>query len=205
MSGRLRTKFGRQPSKTDAHAEVVRWLEHLEVQIPKPPPIALRWSDMAEIPVAEATDDDLVIHPDHATLDDLAHAVVSITRDCDETFPGPWSWRRWKRLHKLAVWFDRWSPFTVNGSSSTTGRDPSSSWVFSYRWPRWSTFYVLGKPEWWWACQRRQGWTLRRHTPAQPFVLGICARCVPCPECGAPYDCADDCPTLTPTPTEEAR
>jgi hypothetical protein len=201
VSGFLARKFGRQPSKAEAFDEVRSWLDVLDVQIPVPPPIVLRWDDMAEIPLDEATDDDLIIHPDQPTRDDLACAVVSMVRDADETFPGPWHPSRWTWLHKTLMAVESWVPITFLGCSSSSGGDPVDGWVYSYRRPRWSTFYVLGKPRWWWECLHRQsrGGEHRWHRPIHPFAFGMCARCVPCPDCGAPYDCYDGCPSLAPS------
>lgn len=113
----------------------------------------------------------------------------------DAPVPPRWHPCRWRITFKLSMFL------YVSGISSGGG---GVSWHSGdgpfYRLPPWSSVlpkrghslrpYVLWLPDWWWQCHWRQGWKLwRHHRPETPFTLGVCAACVPCPECDAHYDC----------------
>lgn len=184
----------------DAERQIRQWFDALELVIPDAKPIGLRWTDNSciEIPADEATDDDLIITPDMPDLDMLAGDCVSMVLDSQETFPGRHNWQRWDLTHKLSSFLYVSGITSSGGSSSMDGGDPVGGWVYSL--PGWSSLwsrrrpYFLGKPDWWWQCHKNQGWKLRgRHKPLRPWAFGVCAGCVPCPSCGANYDCDDDC------------
>ena len=121
-----------------------------------------------------------------------------------EPFPSRWSWRRRKAVRRLSGLLYTSGITRTGGGASMHGNDPVGGWIYSL--PRWQDVlprrsrhlrpYLLFKPDWWWQCHIRQGWQLRgRHTPEPPYAFGICAACVPCVECGAHYECKDECGT----------
>lgn len=191
-----------------AEERILSWFTDLGVSIPPPSPQALRWtnSEYIDIPVEDAIEDeDLVFTPDEIDLVMLAEGVAYMTRDAERTFPGKSSWRRLKltswtagKLYTLGITRD-------GGSMSMDGGDPTGKPIYTMphfrgvlprRGARLRS-YVLGKPDWYWQCLRSQGWKIRgRHKPIEPMAWGVCALCLPCLECGAPYICASDCPTL---------
>lgn len=188
--------------KPSAFDEVLGWLRDLRLEIPDPEPVAFRWTDdgMVDIPTADATEDDLIIQPDRPELEDIAHGVVHMVERHHETFPGPWSWRRWSVTSRLALALCASGVTRSGGSMSFDGRDPYRGPIITM--PSWRDAlpgerlrpYVLWKADWWWQCHVRQGLKLRgRHRPERPYALGVCAACAPCPDCGAHYDCADGC------------
>ena len=190
-------------ARYDLEGEVRAWLTDLNITIPDPKPFGLRDGEIVDS-WDEDDDDVYVIHPDKPTIDDLAIGIASMARDAAETFPGRRSWRRWKLTGRLADWLYVAGITSNGGGASWCGRDPIGGTIYDL--PRlrsvWSgrRCYVLGLPMWWWECQRHQGAKVRgRHRPARPFAFGLCARCVPCPDCGAPYDCEPECPSLQPT------
>lgn len=194
MAGVL-DKVRRPVGDPDPAKQVADWFRALGVTVPPSEPVALRWTgDTAiTIPASEAGDDDLVITPDTPDVDDLADQVVCMVRDADRRRPALWSWHRWPVVGRVAGWL------YVTGITSGGGSYGSDDVGRLYTLPSWSSLlhrrcYLLGLPMWWWECQRRQGLTLRgRHRPAEPFAFGVCARCLPCHECGEAYECRDDC------------
>lgn len=144
-----------------------------------------------------------------ATLDERAAEFV---RDVADVYavPGPWSWRRWgivRRWNRLVSrvgvgpragwsWCSDWSGTRESGPWGWTWPLHRRRWTCDGE-PRvsWSWGYFLDKPGWWWECWIRQARAERRpwrwHRPCEPVALGICAACLPCPECGQPY-CTDE-------------
>lgn len=119
-----------------------------------------------------------------------------------QPFPSRWSWRRRKATRRLASFLYVAGITRTGGAASAYGNDPVGGWIYNL--PGWRTVlprrgarmrpYLLFKPDWWWRCQLEQGWRLRgRHRPERPWAFGICAACVPCPECDAHYDCQPGC------------
>lgn len=122
--------------------------------------------------------------------------------DDDVRFPRRRSFRRWRITHRVYGWLYRSGITGSGGSTVMAGRDPHPG-VY-YTGPGWRSLryrrpYILGLPRWWWECQlRHQRFRVRgRHWPEQPFAMGVCAACEPCPYCGAHQACADGCWTLT--------
>lgn len=191
----------------DLEAKVRAWLVDLDITIPDPKPFGLRDGEIVDT-WDEDDDDVYVIYPDTPTIDDLASGIASMARDAAETFPGRRNWRRWRLTGAVATRLYVLGITSSGGGTAWCGRDPIGGPIHDL--PRlrsvWSgrRCYILGLPLWWWECQRRQGLRLAgRHRPALPFAFGVCARCVPCPDCGAAYDCADNCPSLVPASSED--
>ena len=195
--------MSRMAAKGDKRSEILGLLEFHGITVPPVEPIAFRDGDMMVIPVAEADGDrgDLIITPDQPDLEDVADGILSVIRDCEQTFPGRRNWRRWKLTRRVSTWLYVLGITASGGRASSNGRDPVGTWIYDL--PRWRSVlhgrrcYVLGLPMWWWSCQRRQGLSLHRHRPLRPWAFGVCAACVPCPTCGEPYECGDSCPEVT--------
>lgn len=197
-------KAVRLPEDT-AERRILDWFDDLGLVVPEPSPIAMRHTDagFVEIPLHEADEDeDLIFAPDMPDLDMLAAGCVSMAREHDEHFPGPLSWRRWRLTGWVARALYTSGITSTGGGMGWSGRDPIGSEV--YHLPRWSDVlprrhstmrpYLLWRPSWWWECHARQGLRLRgRHRPEEPYVVGICAACIPCPSCGAHGPCVERC------------
>lgn len=185
--------------------EIAAYMHRIGVTIPPPGRFALRWHgddhefidqvDDDQVEVLEA-DGWLVTEYFEVSVDDLAHIVTGMVEDRHRRHPHALSWRRWpvtdwlvRRLHGLGV--------VAGFSTGSDGRDPVGGWTIGHVRFRGRRTYVLGKPDWWWRCQRDQGWTLRRHRPERPWAFGVCAACVPCRSCGAHRECRTDCPEVT--------
>lgn len=200
----------RVPTKlADPESRIREWFRQLNLTIPPPEPIAIRWKPgggTETIPVAEAIEDeDTIIGSEDFypfDLDDLAAGVVSMVKESQMTFPGRYSWRRWTATSWLAGKLYTSGITRSGGSMGYDGADPIGGPTYTL--PKWSDVpprrnstmrpYLLGKQSFWWECLYRQGWKIRgRHKPQKPYAFGVCAACVPCPECGALYDCQPGC------------
>lgn len=189
------------PANYDLAENVRSWLTDLNITIPEPEPFGLRDGEIVPVPLHD-DDDVYVIQPETPTIDDLAHGIASMARDAAETFPGRHNWRRWELPRTVSGWLYVVGITSTGGGTRWCGRDPIGGPIHDLPQLRsvWNgrRLYVLGRPTWWWECHRRQGLHIAgRHAPARPFAFGICARCVPCPDCGAAYDCEPGCPSLT--------
>lgn len=192
---------------------MLRWFHNLGIVIPEPRPIGFRWVegkmvDLDADTVAAMTDDErddfdvCVFTPDMPDLEDLAAGVVHIANERHERWPGPLSWRRWRLTGRVARFLYASGITSSGGTYGAGGWDPwaTHSRPWRYELPRFSSVwrhrrcYVLWLPMWWWECQWRQGARLRgRHRPRPPFACAICAACLPCPSCGALYECRTGC------------
>lgn len=166
--------------------QIQEWFTELGIVIPEPEPFAL-YPDEAD------ESDQCWITPDAPDIEQLAHNVVHIVRTSDERFPGPRNWRRWKATRWVSRQLYVWGVTGSGGGALSAGADPVGGWIYDlpslaslrYRRP-----YVLRLPMWWWECHLWQGWRVwRHHRPLEPFGFGICAACLPCPECGEPHAC----------------
>jgi hypothetical protein len=188
----------RPHDEDDRRRTIVTTLEHY-VTVNTPEPAAWEWRDghLIEIPVDQYDDDTdgfivTAAEIEMPTIDDLASMIL---RDLDELAAVPARWRYWRSAH----WLMRklYALGVVSGYGMRSGGPHGHAWYLDSR-PSWSFFrgpYALFLPRWWWTCQRTQGWRLRgRHRPLHPGVMGICAACLPCPDCGAPYECREGCP-----------
>lgn len=207
----------RLPARPTAEAEVLRWFGDLGIVIPPARPIGIRWTDhgaehLDEDTVAAMSDeerdrfDGVIVTPDTPDLETLAAGVVHIANERHEQWPGPFSWRRWRLTGRVASFLYVSGICRSGGSTEWGGWDPYGT--ARYDLPSWRDVlprrggqlrpYVLWLPDWWWSCQRRQGWRLRgRHRPRRPFAFGICAACLPCWSCGALYECRPGCSLWT--------
>lgn len=182
---------------------VRRYLNGLVV--PPAEPIALGGDDLRVVPWPDDPDefDGILIHAEDqpvSTLDDIAGMIAADLRRLYR-LPGPLSWRRWEVTGKVASLLYTSGITRSGGGFSMWGADQYGA---VHHLPSWRSIlprrgdrlrpYVLFRPSWWWECHVRQGWQLRgRHRPARPFAFGICARCMPCRECGAAYECEPGC------------
>ena len=163
-------------------------LRDWKVEIPEPDPVTIEtWPGDPE---------PLVVYPDRPDIIDLADAIDWFYREATATYPGRRNWRRWRMTQRVASFLYVTGITSSGGSSGGHGDDPIGGWIHTL--PKFDLHhrrpYVLWKPAWWWQCHRRQGLTIRgRHKPLTPMGFGICAACLPCPTCGAPYECEDDC------------
>lgn len=123
-----------------------------------------------------------------------------------ETWPSPHSWRRSRRVSAIARLLYTSGITREGGGCTMAGADPHGGTI--YHLPRWGSVlprrrgrmrpYLLFRQSWWWECHRRQGFRIRgRHQPEEPFALGICAACLPCPYCGAHRRCEATCWAIT--------
>lgn len=192
-----------------ARAELADRFRLLRLVIPDPEPFALHW--LAEggcitVPVDQAEEDDLILTTEdlleygRLTVEDLADQALCIVLEAQKKYPRRWSWRRWRLTRRVAILLYASGITRSGGGFTHSGRDPHR---VVYHLPRWGDVlprrggqlrpYVLWKPDWWWECHLRQGWRLRgRHRPLAPYAGhtgGVCAACLPCPDCGAPYEC----------------
>jgi hypothetical protein len=169
------------PEATDAAAaDILAWLRELRVEIPVPEPVILRWTDAGceEIPMADYDEDseDLWIDPDQPTLEDVARGVVGMVERHARVFPGPRSWRRSKVA--LRVLCTLYAAGLIAGYGyGSDGMDPHGTWLIESVAVRGKRPYVLFRSRDWWACQRLQGFHLRRH--AYRDLHGLCVGCYP--------------------------
>jgi hypothetical protein len=102
-------------------------------------------------------------------------------------YPSKYSWRRWRLTERFSSFLYISGITRCGGGVSWSGNDPLG---MVYHLPRWGDVlpqrgarlrpYILGKPDWWWICQREQGLRLRgRHRPKYPEFLGLCSACYP--------------------------
>lgn len=150
-----------QTARERAVEEVLGWLEHLGVQIPKPKRVAFSWVDRPDM-VAEReltddeyealTDDDrdelFIIEPETPTLRELALTLVWMVEDNQRTYPGPLSWRRWALTGAVSRFLYASGITASGGSIQWNGDDPVRSAI--YRLPHWRSLlgrrvYVLGR------------------------------------------------------------
>lgn len=185
----------------DRTATVLRLLSGYMVMKPIEP-VAFVWvgGHLVEKPAEDFTDDDsddggFIVRGDEYGIPTIENVVGMILHDLDELADVPARWRYWRiskrllsKLYVLGV---------VKGWATASGGPHGQHGSYVSGRVSWSFFrgpYALGKQDWWWSCLRRQGFHLRgRHRPIRPWAFGICAACVPCSDCGAPYACADDC------------
>lgn len=116
-----------------------------------------------------------------------------------ERLPGRRSWRRWRVTGKFSLWLYSMGISCGGGGMSMHGGDPYGPVynlppLWSYGWK--ARPYLLGKPDWWWACLRRQFPRFTHRPGPEITALGRhCGTCDPWWCCGAPgWTHTDDCP-----------
>lgn len=193
----------------DPERRILDWFTELGMSVPSSEPFALRWTGYGydRISVDDAVEDeDLVIGATDFYpfgLKELAAGCVFMVLESQETYPGRRSWRRWRLTGWVAGQLYQSGLTRSGGSFRVGGGDPLRGGTYTL--PKLGTVlprrngtmrpYLLWKRSWWWECHARQGLKVRgRHRPKEPLAFGVCAACVPCPECGAEYDCVPGCP-----------
>jgi hypothetical protein len=167
-------------AESRAVAELLAWLTELEIQIPDPAPVYLRWTSDGHEEISEAEydeDEDLRIDPDTATLEDIAHGAVSIWRKHAEVFPGKHSWRRWPLTGHIWSWLTSSgiaSGYSIHGD----GMDPYRGGTYRGLSFTGKRSYILFRSRDWWEHLRREG-LRHRFTPEGGGDFGWCEKCYP--------------------------
>lgn len=213
--------------KRDPIADAIADSLRPHIVIPEPVDVALAWDaagNFDEVPLPDPDDDDaldafgdaggvIITAADQFVpdVDDLARWALEVA---GRAGPPHWSPRRWtslERLFRAGSWLGMgpswgFTTWDLRGNRYNGGKLRWSWPVYRSRWtcdgePRttWKLrSTILGRPDWWWECHRRQGLKIvGRHQPERPWAFGICAACVPCQTCGAHRDCLPTCPEVT--------
>ncbi|MBF6326560.1 hypothetical protein IU451_29090 [Nocardia cyriacigeorgica] len=125
-------------------------------------------------PMYTIADDDFVEGPCPYCMSDGYQAELRVMKHRYHWFRHPVRGRLASRfvgkLYVLGV---------IAGRGSAWGGDDGCNWCITVR-VRGKRPYVLGWPDWKWACLLK-----RRHWPGEYVGLGMCGKCLPCPDCGA--------------------